>query len=76
MKRKFACVYEGQAEAGCHSPLSDIYTELYITECIGADVNTEHEIRQIEMATRRPTADTPVHCSDIFKLTPGAGQPV
>ncbi|XP_041964633.1 NACHT, LRR and PYD domains-containing protein 3-like isoform X3 [Alosa sapidissima] len=68
LKRKFEYVNEGQAESGCL--LSDIYTELYVTEGMGGDVNTEHEIRQIEMLSKRSTlTDTPVHCSDIFRLT-------
>ncbi|XP_076159758.1 NACHT, LRR and PYD domains-containing protein 3-like isoform X2 [Alosa pseudoharengus] len=68
LKRKFEYVNEGQAESGCL--LSDIYTELYVTEGMGGDVNTEHEIRQIEMPSKRSTlTDTPVHCSDIFRLT-------
>ncbi|KAI5628680.1 NLR family CARD domain-containing protein 3-like isoform X2, partial [Silurus asotus] len=51
--------------------LNESYTELYITEGDSGDVNKEHEVKQIEAASRRnPTEDTPIKCSDIFKPLP------
>ncbi|KAI5608642.1 NACHT, LRR and PYD domains-containing protein 12 isoform X4, partial [Silurus asotus] len=51
--------------------LNEIYTELYITEGDSGDVNKEHEVKQIEAASRRkPTEDTQIKCSDIFKPLP------
>ncbi|XP_062408655.1 NLR family CARD domain-containing protein 3-like isoform X2 [Sardina pilchardus] len=50
--------------------LSDIYTELYITEGDMGEVNNEHEVREIEAASRGDTESTPIKCSDIFKPLP------
>ncbi|XP_067437369.1 NACHT, LRR and PYD domains-containing protein 12-like isoform X7 [Thunnus thynnus] len=51
--------------------LNDIYTELYITEGRSEDVNTQHEVRQLETASKMKTRhDTPIKCHDIFKPLP------
>ncbi|XP_042258998.1 NACHT, LRR and PYD domains-containing protein 12-like [Thunnus maccoyii] len=51
--------------------LNDIYTELYITEGRSEDVNTQHEVRQLETASKMKTLhDTPIKCHDIFKPLP------
>ncbi|MCI4395199.1 hypothetical protein PGIGA_G00177670, partial [Pangasianodon gigas] len=48
--------------------LNEIYTELYITEGDSGDINNEHEVRQMEAASRRKTTEeTPIKCNDIFK---------
>ncbi|KAI1898022.1 hypothetical protein AGOR_G00089470, partial [Albula goreensis] len=52
--------------------LNEIYTELYITEGGGGWVNNEHEVRQIEAASKRQTTqETAILCNDIFKPLPG-----
>ncbi|XP_072548814.1 NACHT, LRR and PYD domains-containing protein 12-like [Salminus brasiliensis] len=57
--------------------LNEIYTELYITEAGGGEVNQEHEVKQIEAASRkRATQETPIKCSDIFKPLPEQNQPI
>ncbi|XP_072565058.1 protein NLRC3-like isoform X2 [Paramormyrops kingsleyae] len=69
LKKKFECVFEGKAKEGQPTLLSEIYTELYITEGWTGGVNDEHEVRQIETASKkRKTEDTvTVKCNDIFK---------
>ncbi|MCJ8749402.1 hypothetical protein PDJAM_G00175740 [Pangasius djambal] len=53
---------------GNRTLLSEIYTELYITEGDSGDINNEHEVRQMEEASRRKiTEETPIKCNDIFK---------
>uniref|UniRef100_A0A087YI67 B30.2/SPRY domain-containing protein n=1 Tax=Poecilia formosa TaxID=48698 RepID=A0A087YI67_POEFO len=52
LKKKFQSVFEGIATAGSPTPLNQIYTELYITEGGTGEVNDEHEVRQIETASR------------------------
>ncbi|KAL2086023.1 hypothetical protein ACEWY4_017082 [Coilia grayii] len=73
LQEKFQCLVEGSIEQGNPTPLSKVYTELYITEGGGGRVNDEHEVRQIERASWREAAgDKPIKCSDIF--TPLSGQ--
>ena len=57
--------------------LNEIYTEIFITEGGSGDVNKEHEVRQIETASRKPAKEeTPIKCEDIFKPLPGQDQPI
>ncbi|KAM9493799.1 NLR family CARD domain-containing protein 3-like isoform 2-T3 [Clarias gariepinus] len=57
--------------------LSKIYTELYITEGNSGKVNNEHEVRQIEAASRRAaTEETPIKCSEIFKPLSKVDKPI
>ncbi|XP_053535625.1 NLR family CARD domain-containing protein 3 isoform X2 [Ictalurus punctatus] len=61
-------INEGISQPGSSALLNEIYTELYITEGWRGDVNNEHEVRQIETASRRPAAqETPIKCNDLFK---------
>ncbi|XP_026016260.1 protein NLRC3-like isoform X1 [Astatotilapia calliptera] len=71
LKKKFQCVFEGIAKAGNPTLLNQIYTELYITEGGTAEVNDEHEVRQIETASRKPhRPETTIRQEDIFKDSP------
>ncbi|XP_076836604.1 NACHT, LRR and PYD domains-containing protein 3-like isoform X2 [Brachyhypopomus gauderio] len=64
-------INEGISQHGSSTLLNEIYTELYITEGGSGDVNNEHEVRQIETASRRPaTQETPINCNDLFKDKP------
>ncbi|XP_069566292.1 NACHT, LRR and PYD domains-containing protein 3-like [Brachyistius frenatus] len=74
LKENFQYLVEGIPKEGNPTLLKDIYTELYITEGGNGDVNDEHEIRQIEAASRYPTKmETLIRCEDIFKPLPGKG---
>ncbi|XP_072567715.1 NACHT, LRR and PYD domains-containing protein 3-like [Paramormyrops kingsleyae] len=77
LKKKFECVFEGKAKEGQPTLLKEIYTELYITEGGAGGVNDEHEVRQIETASKkRQTEDTAVKCNDIFKPLHGRVTPI
>ncbi|XP_078016921.1 NLR family CARD domain-containing protein 3-like isoform X1 [Epinephelus lanceolatus] len=77
LQKKFQCVFEGIAKAGNPTLLNQIYTELYITEGGTAEVNDEHEVRQIETASRKPDRpETTIRQEDIFKASPGRDEPI
>ncbi|XP_026013687.1 NLR family CARD domain-containing protein 3-like [Astatotilapia calliptera] len=77
LKNKFQCVFEGVARTGNPTLLNQIYTELYITEGETTEVNEEHEVRQIETASRKPDRpETTIKQEDIFKASLGREQPV
>ncbi|XP_076835971.1 NACHT, LRR and PYD domains-containing protein 12-like [Brachyhypopomus gauderio] len=68
LQKKYNKITEGISQHGTSNFLNEIYTELYITEGGSGDVNNEHEVRQIETASRRPaTQETPIKCNDLFK---------
>ncbi|KAM6893988.1 protein NLRC3-like [Xenentodon cancila] len=77
LKEKYQCVFEGVVKAGNPTLLQQIYTELYITEGGTGEVNHEHEVRQIEAASRRPDrAETTIRQEDVLKLPPGRKEPI
>uniref|UniRef100_A0A669F825 NACHT domain-containing protein n=1 Tax=Oreochromis niloticus TaxID=8128 RepID=A0A669F825_ORENI len=77
LKKKLQCVFEGIAKAGSPTLLNQIYTELHITEGGTAEVNDEHEVRQIETASRKPDRpETTIRQEDIFKASPGRDEPI
>ncbi|XP_035262934.1 NLR family CARD domain-containing protein 3-like [Anguilla anguilla] len=77
LQKKFECILEGLANYSHPVPLNEIYTELYITEGGSEDVNNEHEIGQIETASKRQTTqETAILCNDIFKPIPGQEKPI
>ncbi|XP_056261024.1 DNA-binding protein inhibitor ID-2b isoform X1 [Seriola aureovittata] len=77
LKKKFQCVFEGISKAGNPTLLNQIYTELYITEGGTGEVNDQHEVRQIETASRKPVRpETTIRQEDIFKASPGGDGPI
>ncbi|XP_053733996.1 NLR family CARD domain-containing protein 3-like isoform X1 [Synchiropus splendidus] len=77
LQKKFHSVFEGVAKAGNSAPLNQIYTELYITEGGTDQINQEHEVRQIEAATRNRTrAETTIRQEDLFKASPEREGPI
>ncbi|XP_032363755.1 NLR family CARD domain-containing protein 3 isoform X2 [Etheostoma spectabile] len=76
-KIKFQCVFEGIAKAGNPTVLYQMFTEIYIMEGGAAGVNDQHEVRQIETASRKPDRpETIIRCEDIFKAPPGRDEPI
>ncbi|XP_038562864.1 NACHT, LRR and PYD domains-containing protein 3-like isoform X1 [Micropterus salmoides] len=71
LRRRCERVTEGTEETGSGTLLNRIYTELYITEGQSEEVNTQHEVWQLEKASKMETIhDTPIKCHDIFKALP------
>ncbi|KAF1393371.1 hypothetical protein PFLUV_G00014920 [Perca fluviatilis] len=77
LEKKFQCVFEGIAKAGNPTVLNQMFTEIYITDGGTLKVNEEHEVRQIEIASRKPDRpETIIRCEDIFKAPPGRDEPI
>ncbi|XP_034555794.1 NLR family CARD domain-containing protein 3-like isoform X1 [Notolabrus celidotus] len=77
LRRRCEHVIEGSEERGSRTLLNMIYTELYITEGHSEEVNTQHEVRQLETTSKMETLqDTPIKCQDIFKAFLGQQKPI
>ncbi|XP_058272859.1 NACHT, LRR and PYD domains-containing protein 12-like isoform X2 [Hemibagrus wyckioides] len=77
LMKKFQCLNGVMINLGTQTLLNDIYTELYITEGDSGEVNNEHEVRQMEAASRRTTTEeTPIKCNDIFKPLSEQDKPI
>ncbi|XP_078019926.1 protein NLRC3-like isoform X20 [Epinephelus lanceolatus] len=71
VRRRCERVTEGSDETGSGTLLNRIYTELYITEGQSEEVNTQHEVKQLERASKMKTLhETPIKCQHIFKALP------
>ncbi|XP_013994834.1 NACHT, LRR and PYD domains-containing protein 3 [Salmo salar] len=77
LKEKIQHVFEGVPKQGKKTLLNKIYTELYITEGGSEEVNNEHEVRQIEIASITPasTEEKLIECNNIFKFVTGQDKP-
>ncbi|XP_062398044.1 NACHT, LRR and PYD domains-containing protein 3-like [Sardina pilchardus] len=78
LARKCQSVCEGIPKQGKSTFLEKIYTELYITEGESVEVNTEHEVRQIEMVSKSQVSkeEKAIKYTDIFKPLPGQDKPI
>ncbi|XP_076140294.1 protein NLRC3-like [Alosa pseudoharengus] len=71
LKRRFENTPEGIITQRAEIRLNKVYTEVYITEGESKEVNKEHEVWQVESASRYQfKEDTPINCNDIFKPLP------
>ncbi|XP_058486450.1 NACHT, LRR and PYD domains-containing protein 12-like isoform X3 [Solea solea] len=71
LRSRFEHVTEGTEGTGSRTLLNRIFTELYITEGQSDEVNTQHEVMQLETTSKKKTVqDTPIKCCDIFKALP------
>lgn len=53
---------------GSGTLLNKIYTETYITEGQSKEVNTHHEVRQLEMTSKKNVQGTQFKCHQIFNI--------
>ncbi len=61
-------MFEGITKQGDSTLLKNIYTDLYITQGCSEQVNTEHEVRQIEVASRcHESQEIQVKCTNLFE---------
>ncbi|KAM9337117.1 NACHT, LRR and PYD domains-containing protein 12-like [Symphorus nematophorus] len=75
LRRRCERVTEGTDGTGSGTLLNRIYTELYIIEGQSEEVNTQHEVRQLETTSKmEPHHETAIRCHDIFKALPGQGK--
>ncbi|XP_062293709.1 NLR family CARD domain-containing protein 3-like [Scomber scombrus] len=77
LKEKFQYLLEKITKAGNSKLLEQFYTEIYIILQETGEVNMEHEVRQIETASRKPDRpETTIRHEDIFKASLGRDKPI
>ncbi|KAM9346069.1 NACHT, LRR and PYD domains-containing protein 3-like [Symphorus nematophorus] len=77
LQNRFMCAQEGWTERMDKKHLDDVYIELCITYGSVVNINRQHEVRQVEMASREPGGtEQPVQPSNIFKHPSGENTPV
>ncbi|XP_070841981.1 protein NLRC3-like isoform X2 [Chaetodon trifascialis] len=71
LRRRCERVTEGSDETGSGTLLNRIYTELFITEGQSEELNTQHEVWQLETTSEMKTLhETPIKVQDIFQALP------
>ncbi|XP_067313608.1 NLR family CARD domain-containing protein 3-like [Pseudorasbora parva] len=70
LKKKYQRVFEGIAKQGDSTLLNNIYTDLYITQGGSEQVNTEHEVRQMEVMNRcHESHEIQIECTHLFEAS-------
>ncbi|XP_015256263.1 PREDICTED: protein NLRC3-like, partial [Cyprinodon variegatus] len=71
LRKRCEHVTEGSDKTGSSTLFNKIYTDLYITEGHSEEVNTQHEVKQLERLSKMQNFhDCPIRCHDIFKPLP------
>ncbi|XP_053170222.1 NLR family CARD domain-containing protein 3-like [Scomber japonicus] len=77
LKKKFQCLFEGTAKAGHTTVLNQVFTELNITQGDRRGVSYQHEVREIEAVSQKPSnSETTIISENMFKPPPGRDEPV
>ncbi|XP_071325503.1 NACHT, LRR and PYD domains-containing protein 3-like isoform X2 [Trachinotus anak] len=77
MRKRYEHMAEGMTNQGNATTFNKIYTELYVLDGDIREINSEHEVRQIETVVNRPkSVETPIKCKDIFKPLSKHGKPI
>ncbi|XP_063065744.1 NACHT, LRR and PYD domains-containing protein 6 [Engraulis encrasicolus] len=72
MKVRVENIHQGMEKTETQAPIKKIFTELYITEGKMEEVNSEHEVWQMEATFRAQATEESAICrNDIFKPFPG-----
>ncbi|XP_076129783.1 protein NLRC3-like [Alosa pseudoharengus] len=72
LRERYEKLLEGIDERNNRKYLCEIYTDLYITDGVSEEVNTQHEVRQIKIRSRRERrTETAITCNDLFHPSPG-----
>ncbi|XP_064191001.1 NACHT, LRR and PYD domains-containing protein 12-like isoform X3 [Anguilla rostrata] len=72
LRNRYQHIFEGVAKHGRSALLTKVYTEVFITEGECGQVNTEHEVWNIESTSKETHAqDVQIECNKIFQPLPG-----
>ncbi|CAL8272761.1 unnamed protein product [Lota lota] len=77
LQSRYMCVPEGLSKQRDKKHLDDIYTELYVTEGSDVGINCMHEVRHIEITSRKLQGlDKPIMLGDLFNHPSGKYIPI
>ncbi|XP_075996296.1 LOW QUALITY PROTEIN: NACHT, LRR and PYD domains-containing protein 3-like [Genypterus blacodes] len=77
LQNRFMCVQEGLSDMEDKKLLDDIYTELYVTDGGEVHINRQHEVNQIETASKKPAGtEIAIKLCDVFKHPSGKHIPI